>query len=48
MTPKNAMHYANTIGSMARGYDRACRILQNDIANQLKELGVPVRKQIIK
>ena len=26
VTPQNAMHYANTIGSMARGYDRAGRV----------------------
>lgn len=32
VTPKNAMHYANTIGSMARGYARSSRVLQNDIA----------------
>ena len=47
VTPQNAMHYANTIGSMARGYDKTGRVLQNDIANQLIEHGVPVRKQII-
>ena len=47
VTPQNAMHYANTIGSMSRGYDKTGRVLQNDIANQLRELGVPVRKQII-
>ena len=47
VTPKNAMHYAKTIGSMARGYDRTTRVLQNDIAEQLRELGVPVRKQIV-
>lgn len=47
VTPQNAMHYANTIGSMARGYDKTGRVLQNDIAKQLIELGVPVRKQVI-
>jgi len=47
VTPKNAMHYANTIGSVAGGYDKTGRVLQNDIAKQLIELGVPVRKQII-
>lgn len=47
VTPQNAMHYANTIGSMAGGYDKTGRVLQNDIAKQLIELGVPVRKQII-
>lgn len=47
VTPQNAMSYANTIGSMARGYDKTGRVLQNDIAKQLIELGVPVRKQFI-
>lgn len=47
VTPQNAMSYANTIGSMAEGYDKTGRVLQNDIAKQLIELGVPVRKQII-
>ena len=47
VTPQNAMNYANTIGSMARGYDRTTRVLQTDIAEQLRELGVPVRKQIV-
>ena len=47
VTPQNAMSYANTIGSMTRGYDKTGRVLQNDIAKQLIELGVPVRKQII-
>lgn len=47
VTPQNAIHYANTIGSMARGYDKTTRVLQNDIAEQLRELGVPVRKQIV-
>lgn len=41
------MHYANTIGSMARGYARSSRVLQNDIAKKLIEIGVPVRKQVI-
>lgn len=47
VTPQNAMSYASTIGSTARGYDKTGRVLQNDIAKQLIELGVPVRKQII-
>lgn len=47
VTPQNAMSYANTFGSTARGYDKTGRVLQNDIAKQLIELGVPVRKQII-
>ena len=41
------MHYANTIGSMSRGYDKTGRVVQNDIAKQLIDLGVPVLKQII-
>lgn len=47
VTPQNAMHYANTIGSMARGYARSSRVLQNDIAKKLIEIGVPIRKQVI-
>ena len=47
VTPKNAMHYANTIGSKAKGYSRSSRVLQNDIAKKLIEIGVPVRKQVI-
>ena len=47
ITPQNAMHHANSIGRLADEHSKSCKVLQNNIAEKLNEIGVPVCKQVI-
>ena len=47
VTPQNAMHHATSIGNFANEHIRQCKILQNNIAEKLNEIGVPICKQVI-
>lgn len=47
VNPKNSLHKAFSIGSVANESRQYCTDLQNDIAEKLSEIGVPVCKQII-
>ena len=46
ITPKNSLHNAFSIGSVANESRQYCIELQNDIIERLSEIGVPVCKQI--
>ena len=47
VTPQNAMHHATSIGNFANEHIRQCKILQNNIAEKLNEIRVPICKQVI-
>lgn len=47
VNPKNSLHNAFSIGSVANESRQYCTDLQNDIAEKLSKIGVPVCKQII-
>lgn len=47
ITPKYALHTAKGIGHYADGYIRACEAMINRVAEDLRQMGVPVCKQII-
>ena len=47
VTPQNAMHHATSIGNFANEHIRQCKILQNNIAEKLNEIGVPICKKVI-
>lgn len=47
VTPQNAMHHATSIGNFANEHIRQCKILQNNIAEKLNEIGVPICKHVI-
>ena len=47
VNPKNSLHNAFSIGSVASESRQYCTDLQNDITEKLSEMGVPVCKQII-
>lgn len=47
VTPQNAMHHATSIGNFANEHIRQCKVLQNNIAEKLNEIGVPICKQVI-
>lgn len=47
ITPKYALHNAKGIGDFADRYIRACEIMINRVAEELRQIGVPVCKQII-
>lgn len=46
ITPKYALHTAKGIGHYADGYIRACVDMINRVAEELRQMGVPVCKQI--
>lgn len=47
ITPKYAFHSAKGIGDYADRYIRACEDMINRVAEELRQMGVPVCKQII-
>lgn len=46
ITPKYALHTAKGIGHYADGYIRVCVDMINRVAEELRQMGVPVCKQI--
>lgn len=47
ITPNFAMHRAKSIGAYADIYIRTCQGMINSVAKELRQMGVPVCKQII-
>ena len=47
ITPKYALHNAKGIGAYADRYVQGCQIMINNVAEELRKMGVPVCKQII-